>query len=127
MIKRVIPRDPSGEMLHLLEGFSGQSQPSAHEGEWVSRDGKSALLIAQTKAPGFDINAQQQTIELIQTYFAEATRGAEFSGLHLVLSGPGVFSVHARDHIKGVAFNFSIITSILVSILLLLVYRCLLY
>jgi len=123
MLKRVIPRDPSGEMLHLLDGFSGQNQPSSHEGVWVSRDGKRALLLAQTKAPGFDIDAQQQLIELIHSRFAEATRGTEFSGVHLVLSGPGVFSVHARDHIKGVAFNFSIITSILVSILLLLVFR----
>ena len=123
MIKRAIPRDPSGEMLHLIEGFTGQNQPSTHGGVWVSRDGKRALLLAQTKAPGFDIDAQQQTIELINTYFAEATRGTELSGLHLVLSGPGVFSVHARDHIKGVAFNFSILTSVLVSILLLLVYR----
>ena len=123
MLKRVIPRDPSGEMLHLLDGFSGQKQPSSHEGVWVSRDGKRALLLAQTKAPGFDIDAQQKLIELIHSRFAEATHGTEFSGLHMVLSGPGVFSVHARDHIKGVAFNFSIITSILVSILLLLVFR----
>ncbi len=123
MLKRVIPRDPSGEMLHLLDGFSGQNQPSSHEGVWVSRDGKRALLLAQTKAPGFDIDAQQQLMELIHSHFAEATRGTESSGLHLVLSGPGVFSVHARDHIKGVAFNFSIITAILVSILLLLVFR----
>ncbi len=123
MIKHVIPRDPSGEMLHILDGFAGQSQPSAHDGVWVSRDGKRALLLAQTKAPGFDIDAQQHIIELIHTRFTEATRSSEFAGLNLVISGPGVFSVHSRDHIKGVAFNFSIITSILVSIMLLLVYR----
>ena len=123
MIKRVIPRDPSGEILHLLDGFAGQNQPSSHQGVWVSRDGKRALLLAQTKAPGFDIDAQQLNIELLHSYFAEAKRGTESSGLQLVLSGPGVFSVHARDHIKGVAFKFSIITSILVSILLLLVFR----
>ena len=123
MLKRLIPRDPSGEMLHLLDGFSGQNQPSSHNGIWVSHDGKRALLLAQTKAPGFDIDAQQKLIALIHSRFAEAIPGTESSGLHLVLSGPGVFSVHARDHIKGVAFNFSIITSVLVSILLLLVFR----
>ncbi len=123
MVKQLIPRDPSGELLHLLEGFSGQSQPSAHNGVWVSHDGRRALLLAQTRAPGFDIDAQQKTIALIHTRFAEITRAAEFSGLRLVMSGPGVFSVHARDHIKDVAFIFSVITSILVSILLLLVYR----
>lgn len=123
IIKRMIPRDPSGEMLHLLDGLSGKSQPPTHAGVWMSRDGQRTLLLAQTRAPGFDIDAQQQVIALIHADFAETARGKDFSGLRLVLSGPGVFSVHARDHIKGVAFNFSIITSVLVSILLLLVYR----
>ena len=123
MIKHLIPRDPSGELLHLLEGFSGQSQPSTRNGVWVSHDGKRALLLAQTRAPGFDIDAQQKTIELIHACFAEIARTKGFSGLRVVLSGPGVFSVHARDHIKSVALNFSIVTSILVGLLLLLVYR----
>jgi predicted exporter len=123
MLKQLIPRDPSGEMLHLLEGFSGQNQPASHQGVWVSHDGKRALLLAQTKSPGFDIDAQQKLIALIQSHFAATTQDTKFSGLQMVLSGPGVFSVHARDHIKGVAFNFSIITSILVSILLLLAFR----
>ncbi|MDH4234578.1 MAG: MMPL family transporter [Gallionella sp.] len=123
MIKNVIPRDPSGELLHLLEGFAGQSRPQTQEGVWVSRDGKRALLILQTAAAGYDIDAQQQAVQLINARFAEIARGAEFSGLHIQLSGPGVFSVQSRDNIESVAVNFSIITSILVSILLLLVYR----
>lgn len=123
LIKRVIPRDPSGELLHLLDGFAGQSQPPTREGVWMSRDGKRALLLLQTTAAGYDIDAQQQTIALIHAHFAETTRGTGFSGLHILLSGPGVFSVQARDNIKSVVLYFSIITSILVSILLLLVYR----
>ena len=123
LIKRVIPRDPSGELLHLLDQFAGQSQPAMQNDVWMSRDGKRALLLAQTSAAGFDIDAQQQTQELIRSQFSEATRGTELSGLRLQLSGPGVFAVHARDHIKGVASLFSIITAILISILLLLVYR----
>lgn len=123
MIKKIIPRDPSGELLHLLEGFAGQSRPPMQEGVWMSRDGKRALLVLQTAAPGFDIDAQQQAMQLVQQRFAESTQGAEFSGLHIQLSGPGVFSVQSRDHVESVAFNFSIITAILVSLLLLLVYR----
>ncbi len=123
IIKRVIPRDPSGELLHLLDGFAGQSQPATQQGVWMSRDSKRALLLVQTSAPGFDIDAQQRTIELIRTRFTEITRNTEFSGLHVLLSGPGVFAVHARDHIKGVTSLLSIVTTILISILLLLIYR----
>ena len=123
IIKRVIPRDPSGEMLHLLDGFAGQSQPATQEGVWMSRDGKRALLLVQTSAPGFNIDAQQLTIELIRSRFNDITRSTEFSDLNVLLSGPGVFAVHARDHIKGVASLLTIITAVLVSMLLLLVYR----
>lgn len=123
MLKSVIPRDPSGELLHLLEGFAGQSRPAMQEGVWMSRDGNRALLVLQTAAPGFDIDAQQRAIQLIYQRFAESTQGAEFSGVRIEVTGPGVFSVQSRDHIESVAFNFSIITAILVSILLLLVYR----
>ncbi|HEU0188689.1 MAG TPA: MMPL family transporter [Gallionella sp.] len=123
MIKSIIPRDPSGELLHLLEGFTGQSRPPMQEGVWMSRDGKRALLVLQTEAAGYDIDAQQQAIQLIHKHFAESTQGPEFSGLHIQLTGPGVFSVESRNHVESVALNFSIITAILVSILLLLVYR----
>ncbi|MBI5430977.1 MAG: MMPL family transporter [Nitrosomonadales bacterium] len=121
MVKRVIPRDPSGELLHLLEGFAGQSSPPTQEGVWMSRDGKRALLILQTAAAGYDIDAQQRAVERVRGHFAQATGGLR--GLEIRLSGPGVFSVEARDNIESVAFNFSIITAIIVSLLLLLVYR----
>lgn len=123
MIKSIVPRDPSGEVLHFLKVFAGQSQPPSREGVWMSRDGKRALLILQTSAAGFDIDAQQLAVQLINTRFAEDTRAPEFSGLKILLSGPGIFSVEARSNIESVAFNFSIITAILISILLLLVYR----
>ena len=133
VMKGVIARDPSGELMHLLDNFAGQSQPATQDGVWMSQDGKRALLLAQTSAPGFDIDAQQQTLSLIGTRFAEVKReqvlseGGLFeeglSEVRLLLTGPGIFAVHARDHIKEVAFNFSIITAILVSMLLLLIYR----
>ena len=123
IIKHVIPRDPSGELLHLLDAFAGQSQPATQDGVWMSRDSKRALLLVQTSAAGFDIDAQQRTVELIRAGFNEIIRPPEFSELRLLLSGPGIFAVHARNDIKGVATRFSIITAILVSVLLLLVYR----
>ena len=123
MLKRVVPRDPSGELLNLIEGASGHRQPSSLHGVWMSPDGERALLLIQTTAPGFDIDAQQHLIATIRQHFVELSREKQFSHLKLLLSGPGVFSVQARNSIEGVATHFSIITAILVSVLLLLVYR----
>lgn len=123
MVKHIIPRDPSGEVLHMLEGYAGQSQPASQEGVWMSRDGKRALLILQTAAAGYDIDAQQHAVELLRRHFVEITQGAATPGQKMHLSGPGVFSVEARDNIEGVATRFSIITALLVSALMLLVYR----
>ena len=103
LVKRVIPRDPSGELLHLLDEFAGQGQPPTREGVWMSHDGKRALLLLQTTAAGYNIDAQQQALALIHARFAEAASGAGFSGVHILLSGPGVFSVQTRDNIKNVA------------------------
>lgn len=123
MIKKFVPHDPGGEMLHILQGFAGQNRPPMQNGVWMSRDGKRALLVLQTAAAGSDIDAQQQAMQTIQRRFAESTQGPEFSGLYIRLTGPGVFSVESRDHVEKVATNFAIITAVLVSILLLLVYR----
>lgn len=124
MLKRVVPRDPSGELLHLIEGAASQQQPATAHGVWMSADGMRALLLLQTTAPGYDIDAQQQLVTAIRRHFAQLTSTTtEFAQLHLLMSGPGVFSVQARDNIKGVATQFSIITAILVSLLLLLIYR----
>lgn len=123
LLKRVLPRDPSGEMLQLLDESAGESRPATQDGVWMSRDGKRVLLLVQTRAPGFDIDAQEQAIALIRGHFAEATRSPELSGQRLLLSGPGVFSVEVRNNIKDVALYFSLITALLVSMLLWLVYR----
>lgn len=123
MLKRTVPRDPSGELLHLMDGATGQHQPVTRNGVWMSANGTRALLLLQTAAPGYDIDAQEQLVTTIHSHFAQLTHTAEFSNLHLLLSGPGVFSVQARDDIKGVASRLSIITALLVSLLLLLIYR----
>jgi predicted exporter len=123
MVKHIIPRDPSGEVIHMLEGYAGQSQPHTEEGVWMSRDGKRALLILQTAAAGYNIDAQQHAMELLNGNFSEITQQSGASAQKMHLSGPGIFSVEAREKIEGVATRFAIITALLVSALMLLVYR----
>ena len=122
LVRRILPNDPSSELLRLVEQFEGQARPGTRDGVWFSPDGKRALLVAQTRAAGYDIDAQQRAHALIQGAFANST-GSVAAGQTLLLSGPGVFAVTTRARIKDDALRFSVIASTLVAALLLALYR----
>lgn len=123
LIRRILPNDPSGELLRLVEQFEGQSRPSVQNGVWFSADGKRALLVAQTRAAGYDIDAQENSLALIQGAFANGAEASANAGQKLLLSGPGVFSVTARAGIKADAWRISVIATTLIAALLLALYR----
>jgi predicted exporter len=122
MLQRILPGDPGGELLRLVERLAGQGRPASQHGVWFSRDGKRALLVAQTRAAGSDIDAQERALGLIRGAFAETGRGSEAS---LLLTGPGVFSVDSRERIRSDALKFSLIATALVAVMLLALYRSL--
>ena len=121
LVKSILPRDPTGEMVQLLEQFNRGSQPNLVNGAWASRDGTRALMLMQTRAAGSDTDAQQRAMAAIQQAFDQAA-GATPSA-QLVMTGPGVFSVTSRDTIKSQVSRLSIISLALIAMLLLLVYR----
>ncbi len=124
LIKSLLPHDPSGEMLHLLEQMQNGHPPQLVDGAWTSREGKTALLLIQTQAAGSDTDAQQQAMAAIRSAFDQAS--AHVLGKPsptLLMTGPGVFSVLSRDAIKTQVRLIFIISTLLIAILLLLVYR----
>lgn len=121
LLQRVLPNDPGGELLRLVEQLAGQARPATRDGVWFSKDGERALLIAQTRAAGFDIDAQERIVALIRSDFASAA--GDGSAQKLLLTGPGVFSVASRENIKADAWRFSLIATALVAAMLLLLYR----
>lgn len=124
LVKQSLPGDPTGEILHLVEELESASRPVSRNGVWFSRDGKRALLIVQTRAAGFDIDAQQQALQAIRDAFAAAKQAMDGAqGARLLATGPGVFSVATRQRIEEDAWHFSMIAAGLVAGLLLLVYR----
>ena len=62
----------------------------------LARPGRRRCMLVHTRAPGFDIDAQQQDLALIRDAF-DAARGrrAGRSATRLLESGPGVFAVQA--------------------------------
>jgi predicted exporter len=128
MLKSLLPNDPTGEMLHIIDQLERMPSPPTRDGVWVSPDGNRALAVAQTAAGGSDTDAQERAIEAVRAAFAAAVRETPGSGaksLLLTLSGPGVFAVAARAKIEHAAVRLSIASSILVVTLLFAVYRSL--
>jgi predicted exporter len=123
LLQRTLPHDPSGELLRLIEQLAGEARPETRDGVWFSGNGERALLVAQTRAAGFDLDAQEHALALIRREFANAAGGAAAAGQKLLLTGSGVFAVSSRENIKGDAWRFSLIATALVSAMLLALYR----
>ena len=133
LLKSLVPHDPTGEMLRIIDQLSRTRSPRTQHGVWVSADGARTLLVAQTAASGSDTDAQERDLEAIRSAFRASLAEAEPaaaqpsdakpSAVQLKLSGPGVFAVAARAKIKRAAMRLSILSGILVVAVLLAVYR----
>lgn len=120
LLQRLLPADPTGELIGLLEQFAQQARPRLQSGVWFSREGSRALLIAQTRAAGSDIDAQERALALIRSSFEQAAAAGEAK---LLLTGPGVFSVASRERIRHDAWRLSLIATTLIAAMLLALYR----
>jgi predicted exporter len=121
-----LPADPTGEALGLAQqlGAGTESGPQMQDGAWLSPDGRSALLLLRTRAPGFDIDAQARALRLIRGDFAmvrASTPGA--AQARVQASGPGVFAVETRDVTKRDVSRLSILATAGAVVFLLIAYR----
>ncbi|MGD9942718.1 MAG: MMPL family transporter [Burkholderiaceae bacterium] len=100
-LKHLVPSDPTGELLRILERVDAGTAPRQRDGVWVSPDGDRALLMLYTQAEGSDIDGLQQAVQAARQAF-EATRAATgLSQARLTLTGPGVLAVESREAIAA--------------------------
>jgi predicted exporter len=136
MLKSLVPRDPTSEMLQIVDQMSRVARPQTQDGVWVSADGERTLLVAQAAAAGSDTDAQELALDAIRRAFTAACRetaapeiaqpeaaAPESCRVQLTLSGPPAFAVAARAKIKNAAVRLSIASSALIVAILLAVYR----
>ena len=124
MIQQTLPRDPTGEVLTLLPQLANTNGPTSQDNVWFSPDGSRALLLVHTKAAGFNIDAQQQALALIDAGFEAARKKIpDANHTRLLQTGPGVFAIHTRDTTKRDVMRLSILATLGAISILTFAYR----
>lgn len=118
--KRTLPRDPTGELQSVLQVWTGTEAPVRPPEIWFTADGSKALLMAQTRAPAFALDAQAAALARIEQ---EVARLGEEPLPKLLLSGPAVFAVEARETIRSELALLSTLAIASLALFLLAVYR----
>lgn len=119
LLKPLLARDPTLEVLALAQRWSPPKAPQVRDGVWFSSDGR-ALLLAQTRAAGFDPAKQQEAIAALQAAFAALP---ERGVAQLEISGPGWFSARIQAQTQREADRIGLASSVGFMLLLLLAYR----
>jgi predicted exporter len=128
LIKSLFTQDPTGELLGIIDDLGPGRAPRTSAGVWSSRDGSEALILVQLRAEGSDSDAQRAACEALREAFADARAAlpaAERAAVTLTLSGAPVFAVAARTLIEREVMRLSVLSAVLITLLLLCVYRSL--
>jgi len=117
----LLPRDPTGETLQLIDTLAGPVSPRRESGVWASRDGERALLMVALRAPLIDSDAQQRALATLDERFVALNRPQ----LHMLKTGPAVFAAESRTRIITEVAALSSLSTVLVVALLWFAYRSL--
>ncbi|MEG3192730.1 MMPL family transporter [Lysobacter sp. D1-1-M9] len=120
LIEPLLAADPTLETLRLAEAWQPPSAPQRLHGVWFDRAGSEALLVIETRAGGFDPNAQQHAVDTIRAAF-QGARGDSDS--ELTLTGPGAFSVEIGGRTRREAGFIGTLDSLIFVLILTLAYR----
>ena len=120
LLEPLIPADPTLETLKLAEGWQPANGPQRLHDVWFDRAGRSALLIAETRAAGFDPTGQEAAINAVRAAF-EQTRAA--ASTRLEMSGPGAISVEIGGRTAREASLIGSVDTLGLILLLLVAYR----
>jgi predicted exporter len=114
-----LAEDPTAELRAMLSAWRGPVQPRSYRGVWFGDRGERALILAQTHAAGFDLDAQA----LAQRAIREAVVEAGGDTVDLGLSGPGVFAVASREVIRADTGRLALTAALVVIAILMVSYR----
>ncbi|MFV1992480.1 MAG: MMPL family transporter [Acidiferrobacterales bacterium] len=110
MIKKTLPRDPAGEFENVLDNWRSNLDIKKVNGIYFSRDNKRSLILAMPKAGATDLNKLQEAIDEINNAYLDV----EHARTKLLLSGPVIIALSAREKIRGDVKILSLLATIIV-------------
>jgi predicted exporter len=113
--------DPTREYYAVLREWESGQRPDTRRGVWFSRDGELALLLAETQAGGFDLDAQTRVVNTIERTFSDVSE--RYPATELLISGPPVFATAAQDTIRRTVARLSTAASLAAALILWLSFR----
>ncbi len=117
--ERWLEKDPLGSWKRYLEQLYSGPMPSVIGGHWVDETQNKTLVLIETQAAGFDLKAQEEAQRIVLSAFDEIPH----HGLTLTLGGAGTLAVDTNKSITREATWLSAANTMMVSGLLLMVYR----
>ena len=126
--KELLPDDPTGEGAAILRAWKRTVGASpSRQGVWFSPDGARALLLAETRASGFDPKAQAPVLAAVRNAFQaardEMPKDAE--DVRLLIAGPGALASQSERRIRGEAGMLGFASIVFVVLILALAFRSL--
>ena len=130
--KSLFMRDPTGEVIALVDRMIPVQGPQTIDGQWFNEKGERALLLVQLAGAGTDTHAQEAALQLMQTSFKEVVQSFQkqqpenerkIENVNIVISGPASFAVSTQNIIKEEASRLSAVGLMLIITILLYVLR----
>lgn len=121
-LKDLLVRDPTGEMLRIVERLEPDAVPETVEGAWSSSDRTRALILVQLQEDGTELDAQEAALATVQREFDAASRALGATA-GLEVTGAARFAVESRNRIRGDVERLSAIGTVLILLILGSVYR----
>ncbi len=120
LVEPLVASDPTLETLKLADAWQPPVAPQRMYGVWFDRAGREALLLAQTRAPGFDPDGQRAALDALHAAFAAVSRGTQS---RIEATGPGAFSVEVAARTSREAGWIGTVDTISLVLLLWFAYR----
>src|SRR5580704_3660900 len=119
LLTPLLPRDPTLELLKVLESWEPPHQAQQLFNVWFNPAGTAALLIVQTRVAGFDPAGQQLAIDALQRHFNAVRTSA---AAQLTVSGSGAFAVTMQARSESDARLAALLDSVGMVLLMLIAY-----
>ncbi|MEX2150092.1 MAG: MMPL family transporter [Steroidobacteraceae bacterium] len=120
LIEPLMASDPTLEVLSIAESWAPFRSPQIIDDAWFDTAGERALLVAQTRAAGFDPDGQQQAFSALESEFRKLAAG---TGMRMIVTGPGRFSALMKERTQREATWLGSIATAGLLLLLFVAYR----